>query len=108
MKYEDAMRVLGLSGRPTDDQARSAFRKAALKCHPDKTGESSAFERLTKALHTVLSPQHEALCPTLTSKDVQEAREAEEKTVAKSAETIARAVAQRDAMQAKLDALSRK
>ncbi len=106
MKYSEALSLLGLSGRPTSKQAYSAFRRAALKSHPDKTGESGAFVRLTDALHTVLG-QHEASfsAPTTSSMDVHEARMAEEQTAEKNAKIIARAVAQRDAMQAKLDAL---
>ena len=41
--------VLGVDGRSTPDEIRSAFRKAALLHHPDKGGDRARFDEIVDA-----------------------------------------------------------
>ena len=58
MTYNDALRLLGLSGRPTEADVNSAFRKLAKTCHPDlhrnDPAAEAAFKRLTAARDALL------------------------------------------------------
>ena len=52
--YEAACALLGLPSTPDphdidDDQLKKAFRKAALKAHPDKGGSDDAFRKVKAA-----------------------------------------------------------
>lgn len=50
----DPYEVLGVSQDATEEQIREAFRKLAIKHHPDKGGDAAEFHRITDA-HRVLS-----------------------------------------------------
>jgi DnaJ-domain-containing protein 1 len=47
--------VLGLSADAVLDDIRRAFRKLALKCHPDKGGDPQQFQRITEAYEVMVA-----------------------------------------------------
>eukprot|EP00629_Pelagomonadales_sp_RCC1024_P014317 CAMPEP_0119273290 /NCGR_PEP_ID=MMETSP1329-20130426/9976_1 /TAXON_ID=114041 /ORGANISM="Genus nov. species nov., Strain RCC1024" /LENGTH=50 /DNA_ID=CAMNT_0007273479 /DNA_START=120 /DNA_END=268 /DNA_ORIENTATION=+ len=42
----DARRVLNVTGHATEEEIRKAYKRAALKAHPDKGGSAEAFQRV--------------------------------------------------------------
>jgi len=49
------LRILGLSGDPTEKQIKDAYRKQARKCHPDKVpGKLKEFQKLQGANERVM------------------------------------------------------
>jgi hypothetical protein len=48
MTVEDALAVLGLSGSPTVIEIKAAFRKLAMKYHPDRSKEPDAEQQFKK------------------------------------------------------------
>ena len=49
MKRHEALEILGLTGNPTEKEVIIAYRKQALKKHPDKGGSKEAFQELGTA-----------------------------------------------------------
>lgn len=45
----DDASVLGLKGKPTRDELKSAYRKAAQQAHPDRGGSEAAFRKVNAA-----------------------------------------------------------
>lgn len=50
----DALNLLGLSPGFTIEQLKSAYRKTAVKCHPDRGGDAAQFELVTKCYMSLL------------------------------------------------------
>lgn len=48
--------ILGVPRNATNDQIRSAYRRQALKCHPDKGGNVDLFNQLSKAYQILSNP----------------------------------------------------
>lgn len=54
----DPYEVLGVPRNATPDQVRAAYRRLAVKTHPDKTGgDDSEFKRVAEAYETLSDPQ---------------------------------------------------
>ena len=53
-EYSSLYELLGVSKDATDNDIKKAFRKKALKEHPDKGGDEEKFKEINKA-HDVLS-----------------------------------------------------
>lgn len=54
---EDPYRALGLNNQATPDEIKSAFRKLAIKTHPDKTGgDDTEFKKINKAYEVLSDP----------------------------------------------------
>ncbi len=53
-KYYD---LLGVSKKATQDEIRKAFRKLALKAHPDKGGDPAKFQEINVAYETLSDPE---------------------------------------------------
>ncbi len=49
--------ILGLSPNATQDEIRSAYKKAALKHHPDKGGDEDMFKKISKANNILSDPE---------------------------------------------------
>ena len=59
MTLEQARRTLGLSGRASDVDVRRAFKRLALKHHPDRNPEDSrAAERFGSAVRHLVAAGH--------------------------------------------------
>ena len=52
--------LLGVDKNATDDQLKKAYRKKALKMHPDKGGDPDEFKDLSKAYETLSDAQKRA------------------------------------------------
>lgn len=50
-----ALEKLGLSGQPTEDEIRRAYRAKAKELHPDGGGSADAFQELTHAMEALLT-----------------------------------------------------
>ena len=50
----DALNLLGLSPGFTIEQLKTAYRKTAVKCHPDRGGDAAQFELVTKCYMSLL------------------------------------------------------
>lgn len=55
MRADEACVILGLdpSNCATVEEIESAYRRAALKCHPDKGGSAEEFQRISQAVDVV-------------------------------------------------------
>lgn len=51
MNREKALAILGLSGRPAAADIKAAYRKAAMKWHPDRNGSSKEAEEKFKEIN---------------------------------------------------------
>lgn len=49
--------LLGVEKTATEDQIKKAFRKKALKCHPDKGGDPDVFKEMTHAYEILMDSQ---------------------------------------------------
>ncbi|MCD7459292.1 DNAj domain protein [Datura stramonium] len=49
--------VLGVSKSASQDELKKAYRKAALKNHPDKGGDPEKFKELAKAYEVLSDPE---------------------------------------------------
>jgi DnaJ-class molecular chaperone len=54
-------KVLGVSESATADEIKKAYRKAALKHHPDKGGDEEKFKEISKAYETLSDPEKRKL-----------------------------------------------
>jgi DnaJ family protein A protein 2 len=53
--------LLELTKEATTEQIKKAFRKKALKEHPDKGGDPNKFKRLKEAYDTLINPEKRQL-----------------------------------------------
>lgn len=53
MSYREALTVLGLSDRPSDDEIKAAYRAASRKHHPDAGGSEEDMKRVNAAYEIV-------------------------------------------------------
>lgn len=53
--------MLGVDKKATTDEIRKAFRKKALKEHPDKGGDPDKFKILTHAYDVLTNPEKRQL-----------------------------------------------
>ena len=51
--------TLGIQPEATDDEIRAAYRRAAMKHHPDRGGSSEAFQ----AVHDAYAALQNRICP---------------------------------------------
>ena len=49
--------ILGVSEDATDDEIKKAFRKWAVKHHPDKWGDKAQFQEINEAYQTLSKPE---------------------------------------------------
>lgn len=56
--------VLGVSPEATDDEIRTAYKRAAMKHHPDRGGSSEAFQ----AVHDAYAALQNRTCPDCSGK----------------------------------------
>lgn len=49
MSYDEALKTLDLTKAPDADTLKQAFRKAALKHHPDRGGDAETFKKVNEA-----------------------------------------------------------
>lgn len=61
MTITDSLKLLGLSGAPTKVTLKKAFRKAALKYHPDTRGSNAQFIAIKTAYDTLMALSAEEL-----------------------------------------------
>jgi len=55
MRVHDALLALGLSQMPSSaDEAKRAWRSAAMRAHPDRGGSHAAFVQVQQAMETVV------------------------------------------------------
>ena len=52
--------LLGVKKNATNDELKKAYRKKALKEHPDKGGDPEKFKDISKAYETLSDPQKRA------------------------------------------------
>ena len=52
--------MLGVKKNATNDELKKAYRKKALKEHPDKGGDPEKFKDISKAYETLSDPQKRA------------------------------------------------
>jgi len=60
MADQDPYEVLGVSRSATDDEIKKAYRKLALREHPDKGGDPEKFKAIAAAYATLSDPQQRA------------------------------------------------
>lgn len=54
---EKFYKILGVAKNATFDEVKKAFRKKALKEHPDKGGDPEAFKEITVAYEALSNPE---------------------------------------------------
>ena len=54
---ESLYSVLGVEKTASEDEIKRAYKKAALKHHPDKGGDAEAFKRIAKAYEVLSDPE---------------------------------------------------
>lgn len=54
---KDYYKMLGVSESATEDEIKKAFRKAAMKHHPDKWGDQEEFKKINEANMVIGDPQ---------------------------------------------------
>ncbi len=59
MTTAEALRALGLSGQPTKEQIKRAFRDKIRSCHPDHGGSEQQTRHILKAREILLQFFHE-------------------------------------------------
>jgi len=63
MQYKDYYNILGVSGSATQDEIKKAYRKLAVKYHPDKNpGDKNAedkFKQVSEAYEVLRDPEVE-------------------------------------------------
>ena len=61
---ESAAEILGIAEGATAKQARKAYRKKALECHPDRhPGCEAQFQKLTRAYEMFIQPEVISITP---------------------------------------------
>lgn len=64
MEYKDYYKVLGVSPRSTEEEIRKAYKKLALKYHPDQNPDNPAaeeqFKEISQAKEILLDPDYRA------------------------------------------------
>lgn len=53
----DYYKILGLESTASQDEIKLAYRKLAMKHHPDRGGDSSTFQEISRAYETLSNPQ---------------------------------------------------
>lgn len=54
---EDFYQVLQIQKEASDDEIKKAYKKLALKCHPDKGGEPEMFKKVSEAYSVLSDPE---------------------------------------------------
>lgn len=54
---EDFYKTLGVDKKASEDEIKRAYRKLALKNHPDKGGDSAEFQKVNEAYQILSDPQ---------------------------------------------------
>jgi len=57
----DPYKVLGVSHGASEDEVKKAYRKQAMKHHPDKGGDPEKFKEIQSAYERITNPQAEPL-----------------------------------------------
>ena len=53
----DYYSTLGVGKNATDDDIKKAYRKLAMKHHPDRGGDESTFKKISEAYDVLSDPQ---------------------------------------------------
>lgn len=54
---KDYYKILGISKNATDEEIKKAYRKLALKYHPDRGGDTEKFKEINEAYQVLSNPQ---------------------------------------------------
>lgn len=65
--------ILGVSPDASEDEIRRAYKRAAMRCHPDRGGDMAEFQRVKKA-YEQLNKVRKGRCPVCKGKGVVEKR----------------------------------
>ena len=57
MAQPNAFLLLGVASDASDEEVKAAYRKLALRYHPDRGGDAALFVQLTQAKCVLLSPE---------------------------------------------------
>jgi DnaJ-class molecular chaperone len=60
MNHSQARNILGVDSRASQDDIKSAYRKLAMKHHPDRGGDEEQFKKVKEAFETLTSPEPQA------------------------------------------------
>jgi len=60
MTVDEDLKTLGLSGTPSDDDIKSAYRRLARENHPDRGGTAASMADLNEAFARLSSNEHRA------------------------------------------------
>jgi len=58
---EDPYTILGISRGATEDEIKKAYRKLAMKNHPDKGGDPEQFKKIQGAYERITKPQDQGI-----------------------------------------------
>lgn len=64
MKINEAQIILGVAPSATDDEIKTAFRRAAMRAHPDRGGSIAEFQKVNKAFEIL----RDRICPECNNK----------------------------------------
>jgi DnaJ-class molecular chaperone len=59
MRKKEAFEILGLPENSDDDTIKKAYRKLALKNHPDKGGDPEEFKKISNAYNVIINGEDE-------------------------------------------------
>jgi len=63
MTFNEALGILGIGMTATKAEARAAYRRLVMQCHPDVGGDAAMFQRLIDARRIVDASLIDAPCP---------------------------------------------